>query len=148
MNNNRPKGFSLVELVAVIAIIQILILTAYPSYRVYILRAYAAEGVSLAAGIAKAEAVYYAEKGRYYKVPDGSREEIWNKGTGGGIAYNPLVTVDARWNSYFRGYKVSLDNNAQTYIITIEGEAQAQGIIINRVQHYGEKPTVNISYPI
>ena len=145
--NNR--GFTLIELVDVMVIIGILSIIAVPTYRVYILRAMAAEGLALASSIAKTELMWYAEHGSYHAVPDGGPNEIANGGAAGGIVYNPRLEIDARMNTYFRGYQVSIQSGGDEYTITINGEpGDANGIIVQRNQVIGNSPTLNVTYPI
>ena len=57
------KGFTLIELMIVIAIIGILAAIAIPAYQNYVIRAQASEGLSLAGGIETAFDECYANKG-------------------------------------------------------------------------------------
>jgi len=50
-NRSNTKGFTLIELMIVIAIIAILMSYAIPAYRDYTVRAKAGEGIALAAGL-------------------------------------------------------------------------------------------------
>lgn len=62
---SRQAGFTLIELMIVVAIIAILAAVAMPAYRDYVTRAQVAEGYSLATEAKVAIANYYAAYGAY-----------------------------------------------------------------------------------
>lgn len=59
------RGFTLIEMMIVVAIIAILAAIAYPNYRKYALRAGRADGKDLAMRIASAEERYFTNFNRY-----------------------------------------------------------------------------------
>jgi len=63
MRNHIQKGFTLIELMIVIAIIGILAAIAIPAYQNYLIRSQVTEGLSLAAAAKAAVSEVYSQKG-------------------------------------------------------------------------------------
>ena len=59
------QGFTLIELMIVVAIIGILAAVAIPAYQDYTIRAQVSEGLSLASGAKTAMAEYYNQRGTF-----------------------------------------------------------------------------------
>lgn len=62
---NLQKGFTLIELMIVVAIIGILAMFALPAYQDYTKRTHVAEGIQLAASAKQAVTEYYASNGKW-----------------------------------------------------------------------------------
>ncbi|WOD12155.1 pilin [Pseudomonas sp. NyZ704] len=65
MKAQMQKGFTLIELMIVVAIIGILAAIALPAYQDYTIRAQAAEGPSLASGLRTSIAEFYSDRGTW-----------------------------------------------------------------------------------
>ena len=65
MTQQNQKGFTLIELMIVVAIIGILAAVALPAYQDYTARAQAAEAVSLSAGMKTGVAEFYQSEGGF-----------------------------------------------------------------------------------
>lgn len=65
--SQTEKGFTLIELMIVVAIIGILAAIAIPAYEDYVVRSQATEGVTLSGSVKLAIAEYYAESGSWPK---------------------------------------------------------------------------------
>jgi len=63
--NKGQQGFTLIELMIVVAIIGILAAVAIPAYQDYTIRAQVTEGMSLASGAKTAMAEFYQQKGDF-----------------------------------------------------------------------------------
>ena len=86
------KGFTLIELMIVVAIIGILAAVAIPAYNDYIARAQVSEAVSLMSGGKTSMAEYYADKGQW---PSEASDVMGN--TSG--KYTSTITITAGANA-------------------------------------------------
>ena len=85
------NGFTLVELVIVIAIVIILSVISVPIYRGYVDKSKMAEGYALLGTILSAQKNYYSEHGNFLEY-SASKDQT---------SYEPALGIDARGNKYF-----------------------------------------------
>ena len=88
----KQQGFTLIELMIVVAIIGILAAIAIPAYQDYTIRAQVSEGLSLSAGAKAAVAEFYQDRGEW---PDDNDEAGLSDPTDIEGKYVSSVTVGA-----------------------------------------------------
>jgi len=119
----KQKGFTLIELMIVVAIIGILAAVAIPAYTDYLKRAKVAEGVNLLAGLKTPAEEYYGSKGVWPDIADLTDKTsgkyvstlekdatadifcytaVYNTTSGAGLTGNYIAlqysTTDGNWN--------------------------------------------------
>lgn len=70
MGNRAARGFTLIEMMIVVAIVGILAAIAYPSYQQYVLRSNRTEGQALLSDAAAREERYFAQNNTYITTTD------------------------------------------------------------------------------
>ncbi len=93
MNRNSQAGFTLIELMIVVAIIGILAAIAIPSYNEYVAKAQAGEAYTLLAGKKVPMAEFYGDTGRW----PASVAAVADQGSSG--AFIATVTISSGANS-------------------------------------------------
>ena len=99
--HDRRCGFTLVELVIVIAIVIILSVISVPIYRGYVDKAKWAEAYALVGTIASAQKAYYAEYGNFLRLQQTSATSSSEWYT----CNETVLGIDARSNKYFTSFR-------------------------------------------
>ncbi len=94
----RKTGFTLIELVTVIALIVILTVISTPIYNSYAVKAKQAEGYLVLSTIRSAQDNYFSEYACYLKATDS---------TGGFTAEDKLLGINARGDDYYTWFNVN-----------------------------------------
>ncbi len=98
MSTTKQRGFSLIELVLVIAIIMVLSLVSGPLYRNHANKSRQTEGYALLGTIRSAQEKYFGEFGTFYYPGD-------NPGGYSPTGYDPVLGIDARMNKFYKTFK-------------------------------------------
>jgi type IV pilus assembly protein PilA len=121
MKKPNQQGFTLIELMIVVAIIGILAAIALPAYQDYTKRAHVSEGMSLASGAKTAVTEYYSSNGTW---PSGNTEA--------GLATGTSITGNAVTKVTVSGSKITVTFNTKVEsgkTLVLQGTANSGGAI-------------------
>lgn len=97
-NRNHSRGFSLIELMIVVAIVAILARVAYPAYQDYVRRAARAEARAAVLNMAQLQERNFSDRGAYVAVSSGALTDGWQNANWSGSSFASRkydITVNA-----------------------------------------------------
>ena len=132
MKHGKHNGFTLVEIVVVVAIVGIIMIISIPIYSKSVKKAMAEEGKQLTKSIASSERLYKANFGSYLAVA-------------GPAATEPLLEVDLRNNAYFTRFSVTAPGGGLIVTVTGDPGSDAAGLSVVYTAPPNNTPQITVN---
>jgi len=134
VNTRKQSGFTLIELMIVVAILAILMAIAIPAYQDYTIRSQVSEGMTLAGGARTAVAEFWTDRGDF---PGSNASAGLSSSTSIQGEYVTGVTVSGAGN-----ITVTFGNNANQAIDTNTHVPNSRGLANQNLQSALNCPTI------
>lgn len=121
MNRNRMQGFTLIELMIVVAIVGVLAAIAYPSYDQYVKRGNRSEGIAQLNDVAARQERYFAQNNAYI-TSSANLDKLGLTASGGKVA-----------------------SSTGKYSLTVSKVANDGGYTLTATQQFGDSKCGNLT---
>lgn len=117
MNKKPLQGFTLIELMIVVAIIGILAAIALPAYQDYTKRTHVSEGLTLAGGLKTAVSEFHASNGRF--ANGSSANTSYGLAAAASITGNAVSSISVGSGGVITvRYNTKVDTTSKTVLVT------------------------------
>jgi len=136
---SMQKGFTLIELMIVVAIIAILAAIAIPAYQDYLIRAQVSEGAVLSDGAKTAVAEFYSNHGHYPKNNESAGLPV-NAASINGKYVSQVAVADGVITATFSGPEVNSKIKTNTFILSPTDNGGSMDWTCNSTAHVQTVP--------